>query len=145
VILTTLVAQGLTLPPLIRLLGLQRSAGPACEEREARRIAIESALGHLETIAPRDRPDLAPLYDDLALHYRQRLAGLTGESLIAARPAGGPGAPRPISRPGAGAREDRTGCGHPAPRRGRIDDDALRQIEHELDLTEARLQEARAG
>jgi len=28
---------------------------------------------------------------------------------------------------------------------GRIDDDALRQIEHELDLTEARLQDARAG
>ena len=28
---------------------------------------------------------------------------------------------------------------------GRIDDDALRQIEHELDLTEARLQEARPG
>jgi CPA1 family monovalent cation:H+ antiporter len=27
---------------------------------------------------------------------------------------------------------------------GRIDDDALRQMEHELDLTEARLQEARA-
>jgi hypothetical protein len=26
---------------------------------------------------------------------------------------------------------------------GRIDDDVLRQIEHELDLTEARLQEGR--
>jgi len=45
VILATLVAQGLTLPLLVRLLGLQGSAGPACEEREARRIAVESALG----------------------------------------------------------------------------------------------------
>jgi len=145
VILTTLVAQGLTLPPLIRLLGLQRSAGPACEEREARRIAIESALGHLETSRPRDRPDLAPLYDDLALHYRQRLAGLTGE---ASSQQGQPVAPEQHVRYRDLARELAKIERDAAIRlrdEGRIDDDALRQIEHELDLTEARLQEARAG
>src|SRR6267378_1853917 len=145
VILTTLVAQGLTLPLLIRLLGLQASAGPACEEREARRIAVESALGHLERSRPRDRPDLAPVYDDLALHYRQRLAGLTGE---ASSQQGQPVDPEQHSRYRDLSRELAKIERDAAIRlrdEGRIDDDALRQIEHELDLTEARLQEARAG
>ena len=145
VILATLVAQGLTLPLLVRLLGLQGSAGPACEEREARRIAVESALGHLEQSRPRDRPDLAPVYDDLALHYRRRLAGLTGD---ASSQQGQPVDPdhhsryRDLSRELAKIERD---AAIRLRDEGRIDDDALRQIEHELDLTEARLQEARAG
>ena len=145
VILATLVAQGLTLPPLIRLLGLQGSSGPACEEREARRIAIESALGHLEGSRPPDRPDLAPIYDDLALHYRQRLASLTGE---ASSQQGQPVDPEHHVRYRDLARELARIERDAAIRlrdEGRIDDDALRQIEHELDLTEARLQEARPG
>src|SRR6267143_260705 len=145
VILATLVAQGLTLPLLVRLLGLQGSAGPACEEREARRIAVESALGHLEQSRPRDRPDLAPVYDDLALHYRRRLAGLTRD---ASSQQGQPVDPdhhsryRDLSRELAKIERD---AAIRLRDEGRIDDDALRQIEHELDLTEARLQEARAG
>jgi Na+/H+ antiporter len=48
VILVTLVLQGLTLPPLIRALGLAGATGPDCEEEEARRIILEAALVHLE-------------------------------------------------------------------------------------------------
>jgi monovalent cation/hydrogen antiporter len=142
VILATLVLQGLTLAPLIRLLGMAGATGPACEEREARRIAIESALAHLERSRPLDRPDLAPIYDDLALHYRQRLADLTGE---ASSQEGRTVDPAHHSRYRDLSRELLQVERDAAIRirdQGRIDDDVLRQIEHELDLTEARLQGA---
>ena len=144
VILATLVLQGLTLAPLIRWLGLEGAAGPACEEREARRIATESALQHLEQSRPRDRPEFGPIYDDLALHYRQRLANLTGE---ASSQHGEPVNPQQHSRFRDLSRELVQVERDAAIRlrdEGRIDDDVLRQIEHELDLTETRLQEARA-
>jgi CPA1 family monovalent cation:H+ antiporter len=143
VILATLVLQGLTLAPLIRWLGLEGAAGPACEEREARRIATESALQHLEQSRPRDRPEFGPIYDDLALHYRQRLANLTGES---SSQQGKPVEPQQHSRFRDLSRELVQVERDAAIRlrdEGRIDDDVLRQIEHELDLTEARLQEGR--
>jgi len=142
VILATLVFQGLTLAPLIRALGVGGAAGPACEEQEARRIAAQAALSHLEKSRPSDRPDLAPIYDDLALHYRERLAGLTGgrtgdgESIDPGRQRH----LRDLSRKLVQVeREAALGMRD----QGRIDDDVLRQIEHELDLTDARLQDDR--
>ena len=51
VILVTLVLQGLTLPALIRWLGLAGFSGPNCEEREARRIMLQTALERLEQTA----------------------------------------------------------------------------------------------
>src|SRR5438046_1705949 len=48
VILVTLVLQGLTLPPLIRALGLAGTANNNTEEEEARRILTSTALAHLE-------------------------------------------------------------------------------------------------
>jgi CPA1 family monovalent cation:H+ antiporter len=138
VILATLVLQGLTLGPLIRLLGLAGSAGPSSEEQEARRIAIESALAHLER-SRLERPGLDPLYDDLALHYRQRLAELSGESSShdgSSSDADNLRRYRDLSlelvqveREAALRIRDEGG----------IDDAALRAIERELDLTEARL------
>src|SRR4051812_14836381 len=47
-ILVTLVLQGLTLPPLIRALGLAGSSSTGSEEKEARRAMAEAALRHLE-------------------------------------------------------------------------------------------------
>src|SRR6266481_1742943 len=44
VILVTLVLQGLTLPPIIRLLGLAGQSSANAEEKEARRIMLETAL-----------------------------------------------------------------------------------------------------
>jgi len=138
VILATLVVQGLTLPPLIRVLRLERAAGPACEEKEARRIAIESALEHLERSRAADGPELRPLYDDLALHYRQRLAEVACEEDTE---RGDPLGPehnrrfREISRDLA--RVERSAAIRLRDE-GRIDDDVLRQIERDLDLEEAR-------
>src|SRR5437660_945318 len=65
VIVATIVVQGLTLPPLIRFLGLARDPGPDCEEQEARRIVLQSAMSKLEPMRAADGVELAPLYDDV--------------------------------------------------------------------------------
>jgi CPA1 family monovalent cation:H+ antiporter len=143
VILATLVVQGLTLPPLIRLLGLAGAAGPACEETEARRIGIQAALDHLDRTRPAAQPDLQPIYDDLALHYRQRLADLTGEASTAKGIRVQPDHDarfRDLSRELAQTERE---TAIRLRDEGRINDEVLRQLERELDLTETRLQPAR--
>lgn len=81
VILVTLVLQGLTLPALIRALGLAGAAGPSYEENEARRIMAEAALHHLDRTGADAEPEAAVLLSDLKEHYRRRLSSLprTGE------------------------------------------------------------------
>lgn len=76
VILVTLVLQGLTLPMLIRALGLAGAAGPNCEETEARRIMAEAALDRLERSGRDAEPEAAVLMSDLREHYRRRLSSL---------------------------------------------------------------------
>jgi monovalent cation/hydrogen antiporter len=136
VILVTLVLQGLTLPALIRALGLAGAAGPNCEETEARRIMAEAALEQLERASRDVTPDSAALYEDLREHYRLRLSSLPRDG---AEPDG--------SDPGAYARflslslELLTVERETAVRlrnNGRINDEVLRQLLHELDLSEIR-------
>jgi CPA1 family monovalent cation:H+ antiporter len=79
VILVTLVLQGLTLPTLIRALGLAGATGPNCEETEARRIMAEAALTELNKISEEAEPDSAALYSDLKEHYHRRLLSLPFE------------------------------------------------------------------
>jgi Na+/H+ antiporter len=74
VIFVTLVLQGLTLPALIRRLGLAGTEIDSCEEAEARRILIQAGLRHLEQARATDKPEFGPIYDDLAMHYQNRLA-----------------------------------------------------------------------
>src|SRR5882757_706472 len=78
VILVTLVLQGLTLPPLIRALGLSRTSGMGSEEREARRIMLEEALAHLEAGRVADGESFTHVYDDLTHRYHHRLAAVGG-------------------------------------------------------------------
>lgn len=134
VILVTLVFQGVTLPPLIRALRLAGTAGPNCEEVEARRIALNAALAHLRDASAKDS-DSEDVYADLIHHYEQRLATIRpsedGEqdatkhnryielSLEALR----------VERNTAIALRDE----------GRISDEVLRHLERELDLNETRL------
>ena len=73
VILVTLVLQGLTLPPLIRALGLGGSAGQQAEEQEARRAMIEAALEHLLRARAKNRAEFAHVYDDIEKNYTARL------------------------------------------------------------------------
>ena len=131
VLFLTLVGQGLTLPPLIRSLGLAGAAGPDCEEFEARRIVAEAAITYLEGARQSDREEFAETYDDLIHHYTQRL-----ESLELEDESGG------HHRHEALALEALRVERETAIRlrdEGRIHDKVLRQIEHELDLSESNL------
>ena len=76
VIFVTLVLQGLTLPALIRRLKVTEQPGEKCEEVAARRIMIEAALRKLEASPGRENPEVKATYDDVARHYRIRLAAL---------------------------------------------------------------------
>jgi CPA1 family monovalent cation:H+ antiporter len=134
VIFVTLVLQGITLPPLIRALGLAGAAGPNSEEWDARRIVIETALSHLEKAKDNDSGSLS-IYEDLIEHYRQRLANLQI---------------RNGSRAGSADDDRQLGLSLEAMRieretvirlrdEGRINDEVMRRIERELDLAESRI------
>jgi len=138
VILVTLVAQGLTLPPLIRALGLAGAAGPDCEETQARRQMLEAALAHLAKLRENDPGALAAVYDDIEQHYRHRLVALKDEEdneEDAAHRAHHERY-RELSRDLLGIERTTAlrlrGDGH-------INDEVLRQLEYELDLTETRM------
>jgi Na+/H+ antiporter len=137
VILVTLVLQGLTLPPLIRALGLAGATGHKEEEEEARRAMIEAALAYLKQARLKDGDKFAAIYNEIEQRYKHRLTNLIGQddqgvavdshayvrylelsqSLL--------GMERQTALKLRGA--------------GRINDEVLRKVEHELDLTETRL------
>lgn len=145
VILVTLVLQGLTLPPLIRILGLAGgpgSEGPQAEEREARRYVLESALAYLAKNRGGSPAGFESVYDDLEQHYKLRLAALAAEG--GAEASDGPAQYarfQDISRELLGAERRSVAK---LRREGHIRDEVLRKIEHELDLGEARMR-ARRG
>src|SRR5580698_2417221 len=78
VIFVTLVLQGLTLPMMIRGLGLSGATGMEPEEREARRIVLKAAIRQLEDGRKRGGSELQHLYDDLLDRYRHKLALVGG-------------------------------------------------------------------
>jgi CPA1 family monovalent cation:H+ antiporter len=140
VILVTLVLQGLTLPALIRVLGLAGSSSQNFEETEARRIMAEAALAQLEKIRQDAEPAFAVLYEDLNEHYRRRLSSLPRE-----------GEDQDGFDPEAQAkflmlslellRVERAAAVQ-LRNSGRINDEVLRQLLHELDLSETRFHAA---
>jgi len=127
--------QGVTLPPLIRALGLAGAAGPNCEEQEARRIVIEAAVSHLEEAKQKDRKESDAIYEDLIRHYRQRLASVQPDDGNAAETADHD---RHIELSLEALRVEReTAIG--LRDAGRINDEVLRRLEHEMDLDESRI------
>ena len=135
VIVVTLALQGATLPALIRVLKLAGTAGPNCEEQEARRLVTEAALSHLEEAKTRDENGYAELYDDLASHYRHRLATVNytdGEE------TDNTAHERYVELTLETLRIER-GTAIRLRDEGRINDDVLRRLERELDLNEVRL------
>jgi monovalent cation/hydrogen antiporter len=131
VIAATLVGQGLSLPWLIRRLGVVASAAGDGEEVHARLAAIEAALRRLEELKV-DYPDHLPLIDQLHEEYEHE-----AEHVL----------PRPGSEPDEATREL---LDHRAIRSavlvaqreavialrdaGVINDQTLRAIERDLDL-----------
>ena len=139
VIFVTLVLQGLTLPALIRGLGLSAAVGMDPEEREARRIVLKAAIRYLEDGRKKGGPQLEHLYDDLVHRYRHKLA-LVGES---AEENVGEVNIKVYSRlqsiaEGTLEAERRTLI--ELRDNGRIGDDVLRTMERELDLAVSQYQ-----
>ena len=138
VILVTVVLQGLTLPSIIRVLGLVEAHGSKREVQEARRLVLQAAQERLDDLR-RDASadDSCEVYDDLAHYYRRRLASISESShefdevhseyyvryLNLSRKL------LEFERRAALQLRDQ----------GKIADEALREIENEMDLNESRL------
>jgi Na+/H+ antiporter len=139
VIFVTLVLQGLTLPVLIRGLGLAGATGMESEEREARRIVLKAAIRHLEEGRKIGGAEAEHLYDDLVHRYRHKLAVVGGdaEGSVEGVAEGTYLQMRSIAEETLQA-ERRTLIG--LRDRGRISDDVLRTMERELDLAESQYQ-----
>ena len=135
VIAVTLIGQGLTLPPLIRWLGVTGDGGEAEEERLARRVAAEAALARLDVLAEEDGTP-PTLVETLRRRYAHQAKLLDGDGerdeaadhvalhqrlqrdVLAAQQAA-------IVR----LRDE-----------GEISDQVMRQVQRDLDLEEARIE-----
>jgi Na+/H+ antiporter len=137
VILVTLVGQGLTLPLVIRAVGLGGDDDEGHEESHARQELIEEALARIDVLEKK-WPDHKPLIDQLRTSYQHRAeheeqlheaAGNEAEQELVEH--------RQIRREVIDAQRDALSAMRD---RGAIDDDALRSIERELDLEEIRME-----
>jgi len=136
VILVTLVVQGLTLPAVIRMLGLAGASGPDQEEQDARRIITRAALDYLKGAKKNADDDSADLYDDLIQHYSNRLASIESDGQ---KTASGGDHQRYIELSLESLRVERATVIRLRDD-GKINDAVLRRIERELDLSESRIE-----
>ncbi|MFP4893474.1 cation:proton antiporter [Paraburkholderia sp. EG304] len=135
-IIATLVVQGASLAPLIRLLKLRPSARHTMSEHEARAHTFGAALAALEETGKRTSGLDRATLDRLLAEYRVRVA--------ANEDAHASGAERVAHRAGFLRVElDLVGVSREAlldlHRDGKVDDGVLHRIESELDLEELRL------
>lgn len=136
VIFVTLVLQGLTLPPLIRRLGLAGAPGHNPEEDQARRAMAEAALAYLQQSREDVPPDIAPIYDELITVQRRRLNALESNSSMenGSRPEDYQ-IYRDLSRQISAIQRATILL---LRNQNKINDEVLRTLERELDLYEAR-------
>jgi CPA1 family monovalent cation:H+ antiporter len=134
VILTTLVAQGLSLPPLIRAVGLAEGDTAEREEIRARLAATEAALARLDSL-PKD--GVAPeVVDDIRRHLTARAHSLMADTGGAAEYRTRTRAAQNLQRELLRV-ERRTILN--LRDQGDINDETLRRIQRDLDLEEMRL------
>lgn len=138
VIFVTLVLQGLTLPALIRRLGVAPHPLAKCEEIEARKIMIEAALDTLEKSPDRTEPDMKGIYDDVQNHYRLRLPALEE-----AKRQEQPEVPKQdrFEQVARRLRDEERAVAVRLRDQDRIGDEVLRSLLRELDLLDARASE----
>ena len=139
VIFATLVLQGLTLPAVIRKLGLAVGSEHNLEEQQARLLILNAVLDYLKDLSRQTKSEHATIYEDLIRHYRARA------TLIEA----GSEEPKPEQEI-ALARYERNltqelralerSTAVSLRNEDKINDELLRTIERELDLSEARFQ-----
>ncbi|HKW78485.1 MAG TPA: Na+/H+ antiporter [Candidatus Limnocylindria bacterium] len=137
VILATLVGQGLTLPVVIRALGLAPEEDVAHAEAHARALTAEAALTRLDEMLA-ESPGHKPLIDTLRTQYEHRAshaelhhneeAGAAEQELLEHTE---------IRREAIAAERRAAFDLH---ERGVIDDQLLRRIERDLDLEDLRME-----
>jgi NhaP-type Na+/H+ or K+/H+ antiporter len=136
VILVTLVVQGLTLPSLIRALGLCEADPLETVEREARKRMLRGALDYLESIeSDKVRPDEA-VWLDVMQHYKERYAMVDGPPKDVKDPTSGQWAEMYDLNNRVRAAERSTLA--KMRYEDRISDHVLRKLERELDLLDTR-------
>lgn len=138
VIIGTLIVQGLTLQPLIRLLGIRDDENQGEEERLARISMIQAALSHLDELRSRAGNDAAAL-DHVETGYMERL-----RLLIDGRIRSAPG-----ERPHPHLFEIELEALHAERKRvlslrdkSNINDQTQTRLQEELDVAEMRLRNA---
>jgi monovalent cation/hydrogen antiporter len=138
VIVVTLVGLGLTLRPVVRMLGLAEAGNDesAANRRDERQVRLEA----LDAVLQRIDPTSGSVAEALRRAYADRRARLAASAE----------SPEPPDTPARCALElrlidaERQSIGE-AYERNRITDEARRRIERELDLEEARVRHAMSG
>jgi len=132
VILVTLVVQGLSLPAVVRALGLAGVSGSNDEEVAARKTILQTVVKHLEDGmgATADESERHG-YEDLLHAYSHRLAECGEDAQDQAEDA------RTMRRLGLEAVQVERQALIRLRESGAIDDDVMRRLEMELDLNEA--------
>jgi CPA1 family monovalent cation:H+ antiporter len=136
VILVTLVLQGLTLPSLIRALGLCGRTGMEPEERFAREVALKEALSYLETSKREKGEAFAHAYEDLIDRYEHRIAAVSGEDAEHAASKGE--VYQELLHAARGALDAERRSIIRMRDEGLISDDVQRRVERELDLEQSK-------
>ena len=137
VILVTLVVQGLSLPWVIRRLGLGRTESRE-EEMEARRTVLETAIGYLEAEQDRGGDALAHGFEDLLHRYRHRLDALRYGLLAEEMDENGARNYRRVRELSREAAEVERRTAVRLRDDGKIGDGVMNRLLNELDLTEVR-------
>ncbi len=139
VIFVTLVLQGLTLPMVIRKLGLSGGGAHNMEEEQARLLIVNTVLDYLQGLASNAKEEHAAIYDDLIRHYRARatLIEAGGEEENPEKEIAAARYEKNLTRE-LQALERSTAV--MLRNEDKINDEVLRVIERELDLSEARFQ-----
>ena len=138
VIFATLVLQGLTLPTVIRKLGLSAGSTLNMEEQQARLLILTTVLDYLKDLAKDSKPEHAALYEDMIRHYRGRV------TLTEAGEQERPEQEIALARYERNLTQELRALERSTAvilrNEDRINDELLRVIERELDLSEARYQ-----
>jgi CPA1 family monovalent cation:H+ antiporter len=137
VILATLVVQGLSLPLLIRGLGLHDDGACARQETQARLTAAQAALARLDELALQDEVSQESARH-LRKHYEAQVSSLTKRYKPAAEEAGADHA-LTYQRLQREALQAERSAVIGLRNQGEINDEVLRRLERELDLEDQRL------
>ena len=138
VILFTLVVQGLTLPPLIRALGVEDDGGEEREELAARRAAARAAIERVDLLEQEEwtRADTVERMRGLYGYRQRRFDARVGEADDDGYEERSLAYQRMVHEVIGAQREELVRMRNA----GEISDEVRRRIERELDLEESRLE-----